>query len=714
MKRLFSFLLCLCLLAGLLPVQTLAAEPGATGGTWGGIDWTLDADGTLTITPTKNEITKKKPYSETDPKEFYRVGEVPAAVNDAISAIAGWPFDREAVKKLVIEEGVTSIGSFALQRLTNLTGEVVIPSTVIYIGQETFQNSPMTKLTFASGGTEELCIGPGAFKTLAIKELKLPADRPVHLHCWAFNGCAALENITLPASITKFSGWTHAEYCGMDWVDSRYAGSSDVFSACAKLKTVTFGSEEVETKFNNAQGNANTLRSLGVETMVKTLKMVEDPTPNNAVTYGTKLSDAVLTVGWTWADPDIVPTVGNTAYQAYYIAADTDKLDWTYNPGWNDTEQRIERTVLVDVLPRAITVSVEDSEIYVGEWPEYSYVVEGLLDGDELIAEPGYGTSADFKKPGVYYVYPDGADAGPNYDISYVEGKLTVKEISAPAKPDYTVSVSNVINGIVSVSTATAKEGDTVTVTVVPNAGYSLGTLTVNVNGAAAVLTKVSDTVYTFKMPAANAVVAATFARVELSAADCDGGEECPAVDYTDLDAAAWYHDGVHYCVENGLMVGISSDKFAPEAAMTRASLVTVLWRMEGEPKAEQELSFRDVGEDEWYTGAIRWANAVGIVKGYSSRKFGPDDAVTREQMAAILYRYAVYKGEASVASVNEADGFVDWTSVSGWAETAVAWACDEGLLEGKENCGKLTLVPGDTATRAQTANIIYRYIENI
>ena len=82
--------------------------------------------------------------------------------------------------------------------------------------------------------------------------------------------------------------------------------------------------------------------------------------------------------------------------------------------------------------------------------------------------------------------------------------------------------------------------------------------------------------------------------------------------------------------------------------------------------------------------------------------------------MAAILYRYAAHKGEASVASVNEADGFADWKKVSDWAETAVAWACDEGLLEGKENGGKLTLAPTDTATRAQTANIIYRYIENI
>ena len=366
------------------------------------------------------------------------------------------------------------------------------------------------------------------------------------------------------------------------------------------------------------------------------------------------------------------------------------------------------------IAPRKITVTVVDSEIYVGDWPEYSYTVEGLLPNDELLCGPGFGTSADFKKPGEYYVYPDGADAGPNYTVNYVEGKLTVKEIPAASSPAYTVNTANAVNGSLFVSAATAYEGDTVTVTVVPKAGYALGTLTVNANGTAVALTKVSNTVYTFTMPAANAAVSATFAEIEVPAADCDGTEDCPVAEYIDMDADAWYHDGVHYCVENGLMVGVSADRFAPEDAMTRASLVTVLWRMEGEPRVEHKLTFADVAEGEWYTEAIAWANAAGIVEGYNSRRFGPDDAVTREQMAAILYRYAALKGEASAIAENKADDFADWKKVSGWAKTAVAWACDEGLLEGKENGGKLTLAPTDTATRAQTANIIYRYIENI
>ena len=289
-KTFKKFLFCLLSLTLLISICAVGAFAASTdegevnavsesnivdGGTWGGIDWTLTSDGTLTIAPTVNEITKAKPYSKTNPKELYQVGEVPAAVNDTISSITGWPFDRAKVKTLVIEEGVTSIGSFALQGLTNLTGEVVIPSTVTYIGQEAFQKSYMTKLTFAKGGTAELCIGPGAFKTLAITDLVLPADRSsIHIHCWAFNGCSKLENITIPANVdfstNKSYGWTHAEYEGMDYVYGKYASSSDIFASCPKIKTITFGSEDVKEKFFDIQGNEATINKLsGVATEVK-------------------------------------------------------------------------------------------------------------------------------------------------------------------------------------------------------------------------------------------------------------------------------------------------------------------------------------------------------------------------------------------------------------------------------------------------------------
>jgi len=174
-KRIFMFLLTAMLLIGALGTVAAAAD----GGTWGGIDWTLDDEGTLTIAPTAGtptQLANKRTGFE------FEVGEWPEAVRYNSSgegaAIEGWPYGMGAIKikRLVIEEGVTSIGSFAFNGmyaldLSEFGGEVVIPSTVTYIGQEAFQGAPMSKLTFAEGGTEALTIAQGALKNLIIEEI---------------------------------------------------------------------------------------------------------------------------------------------------------------------------------------------------------------------------------------------------------------------------------------------------------------------------------------------------------------------------------------------------------------------------------------------------------------------------------------------------------------------------------------------------------------
>lgn len=186
----------------------------------------------------------------------------PNAPADTPADAGGYFCDRFSVTSLVIDEGITSIGSFAAQ-FPNLTGEVVIPASVTYIGQEAFHGTSITKLTFAPGGTEPLCIAPGAFKGLDVEEIVLPADRPaIHIHCWAFNNCTQLKSVTLPANVI-FSGWTHVEYNGMDYVYGKYANASDVFAGCTALRTIIFGDENVKTMFLAAQGNSNTVNKLG-------------------------------------------------------------------------------------------------------------------------------------------------------------------------------------------------------------------------------------------------------------------------------------------------------------------------------------------------------------------------------------------------------------------------------------------------------------------
>lgn len=237
-----------------------AEEPDAVvaSGTWGGIDWTLTEKGVLTIKPTAGEPTQ----IANRPKTFVR-GEWPEAVRYNTKGegveIAGWPYDRSKVKKLVIEEGVTKIGSFTAQGFNNLTGEVVIPWTVTYIGQEAFQRSQFTKLTFGkvpAGKAEEakeLCIAQGAFKNLEIEEATLPDDRPVHLHAWIFNNCHKLKRVTFPATIKSMHGTNHIDYFKNFESHSNptWTKSSELLAYDESIEVVTFGSEEVKNMFFN-------------------------------------------------------------------------------------------------------------------------------------------------------------------------------------------------------------------------------------------------------------------------------------------------------------------------------------------------------------------------------------------------------------------------------------------------------------------------------
>ena len=191
----------------------------------------------------------------------------------------------------------------------------------------------------------------------------------------------------------------------------------------------------------------------------------------------------------------------------------------------------------------------------------------------------------------------------------------------------------------------------------------------------------------------------------------CAKDDSCPLGAFGDLTATAWYHDGVHYCLENGLMRGVSGGKFLPDGSTTRAQLVTILWRLEGNPAPVSAAGFSDVADGVWYAEAVRWAAGCGVVKGYDNGCFGPNDAVTREQMAAILYRYAQHKGyDVSAGKDTNILSFNDAFAVSEYAIPAMQWACGSGMVRGIAQKGGMFLVPGDTTTRAQAATLIMRF----
>ena len=177
---------------------------------------------------------------------------------------------------------------------------------------------------------------------------------------------------------------------------------------------------------------------------------------------------------------------------------------------------------------------------------------------------------------------------------------------------------------------------------------------------------------------------------------------------FADVSSSDWFYNDVRYVYEKGIMDGTGADRFSPNAPLTRAMIVTILYRMAGSPSVSGSSDFTDVATGKWFAKAVAWAAANGIVNGYGSGLFGPNDPVTREQLAAILYRYAVYGGMTAVTLEENLGGFADTAQLSAYAIQAMNWAVGQGLINGSGS----NLVPKAQATRAQVAAIIHRYLE--
>ncbi len=264
--------------------------------------------------------------------------------------------------------------------------------------------------------------------------------------------------------------------------------------------------------------------------------------------------------------------------------------------------------------------------------------------------------------------------------------------------PIYSSTVEKTENGTVTVSPKNASKNTTVTITVTPDEGYELASLTVtDKDGKAVELTKVSDTKYTFKMPDGKVTIAAAFG--------CDGGDNCPSKAFTDLGDTQWNHDSIDYAVENGLLEGTSPTTMEPNATLIRAQLAQILYNIEDKPAVTGEMVFEDVPASEWFYSPILWANQNDIINGTSPTTFEPLENISRQDLALMLYRYA---GKPAVTG--DLDGFTDADQVGDWAEEAMAWAVAEGIVQGDT---PTTLNPTGTATRAEAAAMLQRFLEN-
>lgn len=277
------------------------------------------------------------------------------------------------------------------------------------------------------------------------------------------------------------------------------------------------------------------------------------------------------------------------------------------------------------------------------------------------------------------------------YTFTYVGGGSS-SSISTPTT--YAVNVNAATNGAVAADKKTASKGTTVTVTASPSKGYVVDAVKVVDKDGKDVAVTEKDGKYVFTMPASAVTVTGSF-KAETPAP--------VALPFTDVKSGNWFYDAVKYAYEQGLMTGTSATTFAPNGTMNRAMIVTVLYRLEKSPAVTGASKFTDVPAGQWYSDAVAWAAANKIVNGYDETTFGPMNAVTREQMAAILFRYEQVKGLENVTLEENLNRFPDQNKISAYAIPALQWAVGQKIINGNADG---TLDPTGTATRAQVAQI--------
>lgn len=266
---------------------------------------------------------------------------------------------------------------------------------------------------------------------------------------------------------------------------------------------------------------------------------------------------------------------------------------------------------------------------------------------------------------------------------------------SAPSAPRYDVAVSDGAHGSVTVSPKSASKGSTVTVTVTPDKGYALETLTVtDKNGSTLDLTDRGNGKYTFTMPSGPVTVAATFM-----------DDNTMLNFFVDVPAGAYYYDAVLWAAEGGIVTGTDAVHFSPDASCTRAQLVAFLWRAAGSPVVNYAMNFNDVDGGAYYAEAVRWAASEKVVEGTTAETFAPDAAVTRAQMVTMLYRFAKAQGMDTTQGGMAIREFDDFDAVPAYALEAMDWAVNAGVLKGDNN----RLLPQDNCTRAQIVTMLYR-----
>ena len=468
----------------------------------------------------------------------------------------------------------------------------------------------------------------------------------------------------------------------------------------AKNKTLAL---EITPQYRIVASTAATADGIELGVNGKNAEVVQDYTPMN-ITKATVVT-MELPTGFAVADGDklsIQHTKNGTV--EYYTGTVTKKDDKFY------------LTFTTNGFSPFV-ISVPAASIGENVYPTLQAAADAAKSTDVISVKSGASHELNFTTTKSVKVKNEtGADItvkfnGTNKDVakdatetfSYTKPSSSSSGGSSSGKTTYKVTTSAVNNGGVNASPSSAEKGATITITLSPDKGYKLDKLTVTDGSGKTVSTvKKSDTVYTFTMPASAVKVGVSYVKAT----------ETPSeTKFNDVSANDWFASAVDYVTGKGMMNGTADNTFSPKANTTRGMVVTVLYRLENQPSTSV-ASFTDVASGAYYANAVAWANANGIVSGYGSGKFGPNDKVTREQLAAILYRYAQYKKyDVSVGEDTNILSYDDAQSISSYAIPAIQWACGAGVVTGKSGS---KLDPKGNATRAEVAAMLMRFCENV
>lgn len=343
----------------------------------------------------------------------------------------------------------------------------------------------------------------------------------------------------------------------------------------------------------------------------------------------------------------------------------------TYYSSWNGT------VVTYDRYWDKETEFDYGDTVYVEITPKDGYTIDKISITDSVTGKSVSYTESSTEKNVYYFTMP--------------EHPVLVK---VEFKEGYSITVADTKYGKIKVSEKNADEDDRITITVEPDFGYQLTWLSIKAKDG----TKVSysegytKNTYYFYMPDQDVTISATFSRGTLP--------------FTDVKRTDWFYDAVSFTYNMGIMDGVETNKFSPSTTITRGMVVTMLWRMAGEPYASGTY-FDDVSYGRYYTTAVAWSARNNIIEGSGANTFGVNDPITREQLAVILYRYAKYMNYSTTTS--SLYGYDDANKVSSWAKDAMGWAVRNGVIGGVTNT---TLCPNNTATRAEVAQMFMNFYD--